>query len=144
MRSNTVIWWILGIFFFLTGVVYTWWNIAENPGLPLIDQLEWVGTTALFFTAAMGFMVAYYLGKTHKAQGGELPEDILTSDIDDGDPEVGDFSPWSWWPMVLAGSASVFVVGLAVGHFLLPVGLGLFVIAIVGWTYEYYRGNFAR
>ena len=144
MRSNTVIWWILGIFFSLVGVMYTWWNIADNPGAALIDQIEWVGTTALFFTAAMGFMVGFYLSRTHKAQGGELPEDILTSDIDDGDPEVGDFSPWSWWPMVLAGSASVFVVGLAVGHFLLPVGLALFVVAIVGWTYEYYRGNFAR
>ncbi|NKF33177.1 cytochrome c oxidase subunit 4, partial [Pseudomonas sp. BGM005] len=69
---------------------------------------------------------------------------ILTSDIDDGDPELGDFSPWSWWPLVLAGSAAVFVVGLAVGHFLLPIGLAIFVIAIVGWVYEYYRGNFAR
>jgi hypothetical protein len=75
---------------------------------------------------------------------GELPEDILTSDIDDGDPELGEFSPWSWWPIVLAGSAGIFVVGLAVGHFLLPIGLAVFVVAIVGWVYEYYRGNFAR
>ncbi|WEK62914.1 MAG: cytochrome c oxidase subunit 4 [Candidatus Microbacterium colombiense] len=36
--------------------------------------------------------------------------------MDDGDPELGEFSPWSWWPIVLAGSAAVFVVGLAVGH----------------------------
>ena len=144
MRSNTVLWWGLGIFFFLVGVLYTGWNIIEHQDRPLLTAIEWVGTVALFFTAAMGGMVGFYLGKTHKAQGGELPEDILTSDIDDGDPEVGDFSPWSWWPMILAGSASVFVIGLAVGHFLLPVGLGLFVLAIVGWTYEYYRGHFAR
>ena len=45
---------------------------------------------------------------------------------------------------MLAGSAGVFVVGLAVGHFLLPIGLAIFVVAIVGWVYEYYRGNFAR
>lgn len=144
MRSNTVLWWGVGIFFFLVGVLYTGWNLIEHSDRPLIEAIEWVGTVTLFFSAAMGIMVGFYLGKTHKAQGGELPEDILTSDIDDGDPEVGDFSPWSWWPMVLAGSASVFVIGLAVGHFLLPVGLALFVIAIIGWTYEYYRGHFAR
>ena len=65
---------------------------------------------ALFFGAFMGAMIAFYLDRTHKAQRGELPEDILTSDIDDGDPELGEFSPWSWWPIVLAASAGVFVV----------------------------------
>ena len=28
--------------------------------------------------------------------------------------------------------------------FLLPIGLAVFVVAIVGWVYEYYRGYFAR
>ena len=98
----------------------------------------------MLFVAFMDVMVAFYLGRTRKAQGGELPEDVLTADIDDGDPELGEFSPWSWWPVVLAGSATVFLMGLAVGTFMLPIGLALFVVAIVGWVYEYYRGNFAR
>ena len=144
MRSNTVLWWIISVFFLVVAVVYTAWNIIEHQDRPLLTAIEWAGSTALLFVAFMGGMIAFYLQRVHASQGGELPEDILTSDIDDGDPELGEFSPWSWWPMVLAGSASVFIVGLAVGHFLLPVGLGLFVIAIVGWTYEYYRGNFAR
>ena len=59
----------------------------------------------------------------HKAQGGELPEDILTADIDDGDPELGEFSPWSWWPIVLALSAAIVFIGLAVGTSMLPIGL---------------------
>jgi hypothetical protein len=79
-----------------------------------------------------------------KAQRGELPEDSLTADIDDGDPEMGEFSPWSWWPIVLAGSAAIAAIGLAVGSWLVPVAFGIFVIAIVGWVYEYYRGYFAR
>lgn len=144
MRSNVVLWWGLGIFFFLVGVVYTGWNIIEHPERPLVLAIEWVGTVALFFTAAMGAMVGFYLQRVYKAQGAELPEDILTSEIDDGDPELGEFSPWSWWPIVLAGAAAVFMIGLAVGHFLLPVGLALFFVAIVGWVYEYYRGHFAR
>jgi drug/metabolite transporter (DMT)-like permease len=144
MRDNVILWWVLTAFFALVGVVYTGWNIIASPNDGLVQKIEWVGTVALFFAAFMGAMVAFYLDRTRNAQGGELPEDILTADIDDGDPELGEFSPWSWWPMVLAASAGVFVVGLAVGHFLLPIGLAIFVIAIVGWVYEYYRGNFAR
>ncbi len=145
MRLNVFLWWGLCAFFFLLGVVYTGWNILDHyAGKPAHDPIEWVGTIALFFTAAMGALVAFYLQKTYKSQRGELPEDILTSEIDDGDPELGEFSPWSWWPITLAAAGAVFMVGLAVGHFLLPIGLALFVVAIVGWVYEYYRGHFAR
>jgi len=138
MRSNIVVWWIIAAFFLVVSAIYTVWNLLSHGGV------EWVGTVALLFTSFMGAMVAFYLHKTYNAQGGELPEDVLTSDIDDGDPELGEFSPWSWWPIVLAASASIFMIGLAVGHFLLPIGIALFVVAIVGWVYEYYRGHFAR
>lgn len=144
MVSNIVMWWVLTFFFFVTAVLYTGWNIIAHPDRPLVNAIEWAGSVALLCTMLMTAMIAFYLQKTYKAQGGALPEDVVTSDIDDGDPEVGEFSPWSWWPVALAGAAAIFVVGLAVGQFLLPVGLGVFVIAIVGWTYEYYRGHFAR
>lgn len=144
MRSNVVIWWILSIFFALTGVTYVVWNLVTHSDLPFNDAIEWVGTVALFFTAIMAGMIAFYLQRTQAAQGGVLPEDDLSADIDDGDPEVGEFAPWSWWPIVLAGSAAVFFIGLAIGSFMLPIGIAIFVIAIVGWTYEYYRGYFAR
>ena len=96
------------------------------------------------FTALMGALIGFYTGAVHRAQGGELPEDVLTADIDDGDPEIGEFSPWSWWPLVLASSAAVAIIGLAVGAWMVPIGLGIFVVAIIGWVYEYYRGYFAR
>ncbi|MFC4137383.1 MULTISPECIES: cytochrome c oxidase subunit 4 [unclassified Microbacterium] len=138
MRSNVVLWWVLTVFFLITAGVYVTWNLlAEN-------HVEWVGAVALLFVAFMGAMIALYLHRTYKAQGGELPEDILTADIDDGDPELGEFSPWSWWPLVLAGSAAIFLIGMAVGQFLLPIGVAIFAVAIVGWVYEYYRGHFAR
>lgn len=144
MRSNVVLWWVLTVFFLIVAAVYTVWNILEHTDRELMYRIEWVGTVALLFVAFMGAMIAVYLQRTHKAQGGELPEDVLTADIDDGDPELGEFSPWSWWPLVLAGSATVFVLGLAVGQFLLPIGVAIFVVALVGWVYEYYRGHFAR
>lgn len=144
MRTNVGLWWLLGGFFLLIGVIYTGWNLIAHPGVPVVNAIEWVGTVALVFTALMAALIAFYVQKVHKAQGGELPEDILTADIDDGDPEIGEFSPWSWWPLVLAFSAALAIIGLAVGQFLLPIGLAIFVVAIIGWVYEYYRGYFAR
>lgn len=144
MRTNTGLWWLLAAFFLVVAVVYTTWNIVSSPQLPWYTAIEWVGSIALLFTSFMGGLVAFYIGKVHKAQGGELPEDVLTADIDDGDPELGEFSPWSWWPILLAFSAALAMIGLAVGAWLMPIGIGVFVIALVGWVYEYYRGYFAR
>lgn len=143
MRTNTNLWWLLAVFFAIVGVTYTVWALLFYSG-DVVNRIEWVGTIALFFAAAMSALIAFYVGRVHKAQGGELPEDTLTADIDDGDPEIGEFSPWSWWPIVLAFSAGIGIMGLAVGTWLMPIGLGIFAVAIVGWVYEYYRGYFAR
>jgi hypothetical protein len=144
VKTNVNLWWILAAFFLLMTGIYTGWNIIEHSDRPWFHAIEWVGTVALLFTVFMSVMIAFYVDRVHRAQGGELPEDVLTADIDDGDPEMGEFSPWSWWPLVLALSASLGILGLAVGTFLLPIGLAVFVVAIVGWVYEYYRGYFAR
>src|SRR5215204_4444340 len=144
MRTNTGLWWLLAGFFLLMTVTYTTWSIVVNLINPWYIAIEWVGSVALLFATLMGALIAFYIGRVHNAQGGELLEDILTADIDDGDPELGEFSPWSWWPIVLASSAALGMLGLAVGNWLLPIGIGVFAVAIVGWVYEYYRGYFAR
>ncbi|MBQ9916253.1 MAG: cytochrome c oxidase subunit 4 [Microbacterium sp.] len=138
MRTNVGLWWLLTGFAFFIGIVYAVWNVINH------GSVEWVGTVALIFMGLMSAMIAFYISRVVKAQRGELPEDSLTADIDDGDPEMGEFSPWSWWPIVLAGSAAIAVIGLAVGSWLVPVAFAIFAIAIVGWVYEYYRGYFAR
>lgn len=144
MRTNINLWWILVGFFLFIDVVYIGWNILARPDLPWHLAIEWVGSIALLCGALMATMIGFYTQRVYKAQGGELPEDTLTADIDDGDPEMGEFSPWSWWPIVLAGSAAVLAIGLAVGAWLVPIGFAIFAVAIVGWVYEYYRGYFAR
>ena len=144
MKTNVHLWWILAAFFLVVGVIYTIWSNLAHPNLAFVQATEWVGTIALLFTALMATLIAFYVGRVHNAQRGELPEDILTADIDDGDPELGEFSPWSWWPIVLASAAALGMMGLAIGNWLFPIGLAVFVIAIVGWVYEYYRGYFAR
>ncbi|KQZ84020.1 cytochrome c oxidase subunit IV [Microbacterium sp. Root166] len=144
MRTNAGLWWLLTVFFLIVAIVYTTWNILANPQEFWPNRIEWVGSVGLLFTALMGALIAFYIGRVHASQGGELPEDVLTADIDDGDPELGEFSPWSWWPIVLAFSAALAMMGLAVGAWLFPIGLAVFAVAIIGWVYEYYRGYFAR
>lgn len=144
MKTNVNLWWLLTWFFLLVAVVYTGWNILAHPDIPWSNAIEWVGTTALLFSAFMSALIAFYVARVHRAQGGELPEDVLTADIDDGDPEMGEFSPWSWWPIVLASSAAFGMVGLAIGTWLMPISIAIFAVAIVGWVFEYYRGYFAR
>ncbi|MDJ1115169.1 cytochrome c oxidase subunit 4 [Microbacterium dauci] len=144
MKTNVNLWWILTAFFGLVAVVYTVWSILAHPSLVWYNAIEWVGSVALVFVTAMAAMIAFYTSRVERAQGGELPEDSLTADIDDGDPEMGEFSPWSWWPLVLAFSAALAFIGLAVGDWMVPIGFGVFAVAIIGWVYEYYRGYFAR
>ncbi|MDX2377193.1 cytochrome c oxidase subunit 4 [Microbacterium sp. LRZ72] len=144
MRSNVILWWLLAGFFLLLTVSYTTWAILNYPDPFWYDRIEWVGSVAFLFATLMAAFIGWYLQRVHKAQGGELPEDRLTADVDDGDPEMGEFSPWSWWPIVLAASAGIAFVGLAVSVWMVPVGFALFLVAIVGWVYEYYRGYFAR
>ena len=141
MRTNIVIWWLLAAFFFVLFAAYTAWSLLD----PFHGYVEWAGTIALLFMSLMSGMIGFFISVSYKAQKGiELPEDREDVDVDDGDPEMGEFAPWSWWPLVLAAAPAVFVLGLATAHFLLPLAVFLLAISLVGWAFEYYRGHFAR
>ncbi|AND16287.1 cytochrome c oxidase subunit 4 [Rathayibacter tritici] len=138
MRANVNLFWLLAGFFLVADVTYIVWSLLDT------GQVEWVGAVAIGLSAVLGAFIAFYVGRVHQAQGAELPEDRLDADIDDGDPELGFFSPWSWWPLILGGSAALGFLGLAVGFWITYIAVGLFLVAIAGWVYEYYRGYFAR
>lgn len=138
MRANVNLFWLLAGFFLLADIIYIVWSLIDT------GQIEWVGTVGIALSSVLGGFIAFYVGRVHKAQGAELPEDRLDADIDDGDPELGFFSPWSWWPLILGGSAALAFLGLAVGFWITYIAVGLFLVAIAGWVYEYYRGYFAR
>ena len=140
MKTNARLFWILAAFFALADVAYIVWTYIDEYEA----GIEWVGSVALGLTAVLAAFIAFYLGRVFKTQGGILPEDRHDANIDDGDPELGFFSPWSWWPIVLAAGAATVFLGIAVGFWLAYLGVLVAVIALVGWTYEYYRGYFAR
>jgi hypothetical protein len=147
--ANAKLFWILSGFFALLAVGYTVWSliyIAQFPshGTSEGQTVEYTGTVALTLSAVAAALIAFYVGRTHRAQGGELPEDRNDANIDDGEAEQGFFSPWSWWPLMLAASLATVFLGLAVGFWIAFVGAGFLLISLVGWVYEYYRGLFAH
>ena len=138
MKTNIVVLYILTAYFAVLATVYTVWAHIYW------GHTEWVGTLAIALSGVLNLFIAFYLQIQQKNQGGVLPEDRLDAEIDDGDPELGYFSPWSWWPVFLAGGAALAMVGLSVGVWVALYALPLVLVGLVGWTYEYYRGYFGR
>jgi len=123
-----------GMFFFIPiGIAY---------GL-ITDWNEPVGSTALFLTAMLALLIGFYLAITGRRID-PRPEDDPMAEIADGAGELGEFSPWSWWPLPLAASAALAFVSLAVGWWLLPIAVGAGALSLVGWVFEYYRGEHAH
>ena len=149
MRANANLFWLLAGFFALSAAGYTIWSLIDHSTTDMIEPItamgvEWVGTVGISLGAIMSLFLAFYITITKRAQNGDIPEDVPTAEIDDGDPEIGHFSPWSWWPMFLALGLALMFLGLAVGVWIAFLGGPIVLIGIVGWQYEYYRGNFAR
>jgi hypothetical protein len=138
MKTNIALLWVLTVYFFVLAAVYTVWSLLDT------GEVEWAGSLAIGLSGGLAVFIAFYLQIQLKNQGGELPEDRLDAEIDDGDAEIGFYSPWSWWPIVLAAGAALAFLGLAVGVWVTFYAVPLVLIALVGWTYEYYRGYFAR
>ncbi|UOW00237.1 cytochrome c oxidase subunit 4 [Agrococcus sp. SCSIO52902] len=139
MRSNIVILTVIAVFFYLCAAVYTVWHMGSYDG-----RIEWAGTLGMALVGVMCTLIAFYLVLVHRGQHGELAMDRLDAELDEDDPDQGHFSPWSWWPIALAGALAVMFLSLAGPTFLIPIGAGLLAIVMVGWVYEYYRGNFSR
>lgn len=118
-------------FFLLLSGIY--WYFARDP----------IGTTALVMSGALAFLVAFYLLYTSKRVY-PRPEDRLDANIDEADPEYGFFSPHSWWPLVVGIAAFFILIGLVFAVWLIVFATFLLLIGLVGWLFEYYRGEFAQ
>ncbi len=151
MKTNATLFWILAGFFIVADAAYTTWSIlyanlhlATSPSGAEASPVEWAGTIAIGLAAVLSLFLGFFFSRSDRATGGPLPEDRLDANIDDGDPELGFFSPWSWWPILLAAGAALLVMGLAIGVWIAFIGVAVTLVSLVGWVYEYYRGNFAR
>jgi cytochrome c oxidase subunit IV len=123
---------IIAAFFAVVAVIYglaTQWN-------------EPVGPVALALCGLLGAMIAYYLWFTGRRLP-QRPEDNPLALISEQEGEYGFFSPHSWWPLPLGISGAICFLGLAIGWWLFIIGATMGIVAIVGWTFEYFRGEHA-
>ncbi len=129
---------IEGLLFGLAFIFYTiiagiYWYVSGDE----------VGTTALALTGALTFLVSFYALYTSKRVY-PRPEDRLDAEIDEADPEYGFYSPHSWWPLAVALATVTVVLGLIFAVWLIVLGVATLLLALIGWLFEYYRGEFAH
>jgi hypothetical protein len=132
MKAEAWIFAICTTFFAVFAAAY--WFISYDP----------TGTAALIMTTLLGLVVTFYLG-FHAGRMEPRPEDRHDAEIADGAGELGFFPPYSWWPLWCGLTMGLGVFGVAMGAwwlFIIAVGLGL--VAVCGWIYEYYRGEHAH
>ncbi|WP_345218933.1 cytochrome c oxidase subunit 4 [Georgenia halophila] len=106
-------------------------------------QWEPVGTTGLFLLGALSGLAGGYLWITGRRID-PRPEDDPTADISDRAGEVGVFSPHSWWPLVLGVAATLGFLGLAIGWWMVGLGILMALIGLVGMLFEFSRGQHAH
>lgn len=131
MKAEAWVFGVNAIFFALVAPSY--WFFSEDP----------TGTAALAMTAALALLVTFYLG-FHANRMDPRPEDRKEAEVIDGTGELGFFPPYSWWPLWGASAMSVVVLGVVFGWWLFIIGVGAGSIALIGWVFEFYRGEHAH
>ena len=104
---------------------------------------EPVGVSGLFLTAGLAALIGGFLAYTARIID-DRPEDDPFGEIADGAGELGEFAPYSWWPLAAAGGGAVIFAGLAVGWWLVLIGAGVGAFGLFGWVFEFYRGEHAH
>jgi hypothetical protein len=127
MRIEARIFEIITAFFFLSAVIYGLWSHGEP-----------VGSVALALTGGLTLIIGTYFRFVSRRVR-MRPEDNTEAEISDGAGELGFFSPGSYWPIGMAGSASVIGVALAFGlWWMVAIGIALILSTVGGLVFEYH------
>ena len=125
----------LTAFFALVTVVY-----GVLTALYANGGIEWAGTTALVLTTGLTLLTGTFFRFVARRLD-TRPEDYEDAEIADGAGELGFFSPGSWWPLLIALSASVTAVATALWlPWLLAAGVAFLLASVAGLVFEYYIG----
>jgi len=131
LKAEAWVFGALSIFFVIVAPIY--WLLSGDP----------TGTSALVMTTGLALLVTFYLG-FHAAKMDPRPEDRKEAEVVDGAGELGFFPPYSWWPLWCAASLAVCVLGIVFGWWLFLIGAGFGSIALIGYVFEFYRGEHAH
>jgi Cytochrome c oxidase subunit IV len=126
MKTESRIFEILTIFFFVVGTVYL--LLAREPA----------GSAALYLTGGLSLIVATYFRFVSRRL--ELrPEDNPAAEVSDGAGDVGFFSPGSYWPFGLALAVALMGISLAFMYYwAVTISAVILLIAVGGLVFEYH------
>ena len=120
----------LAVFFFVAALIYGIFAGADEP----------VGVVGIALTGGLSLIVGSFLWFSGRRLQQERPEDNLDAEVSDGAGELGFFSPGSYWPICIAGSAAVFAVGTAfLQVWLMIITAAFLIMSICGLLFEYHR-----
>ncbi|WP_232666068.1 cytochrome c oxidase subunit 4 [Pseudonocardia sp. TRM90224] len=126
MKVESRIFEIVMAFFFLCAIVY------------VILTGEAVGTAGLFLTGGLALIIGTYFRFVSRRLE-ERPEDNPHAEVSDGAGDVGFFSPGSYWPITVAGTAALMAISLAFWFVWLMVIAGVaLLLAVGGLVFEYH------
>src|SRR5712672_3541339 len=138
---------ILTAFFALATVIYgVVTSVHLHPGggwrgiYFTTATLEWAGLTAMVMTTGLTLIIGTFF-RFGARRLDTRPEDYEDAEIADGAGELGFYSPHSWWPVLIALSASVTAVGVALWvSWLIAAGACFVLSTAAGLVFEYYTG----
>ena len=132
MRLEANLFLLPGVFFLVIAFIYGWLTGFE----------ELVGFPVILLTAGLAFMVGFYFKMLQKRHG--VRAEDRDADISELAGDQGLFSPWSWWPLVLAAGAALGFIALAVAWWIFVPAVIVLVIGLTGWVMEYSVGRFSH
>jgi hypothetical protein len=125
----------LAAFFGLAAIAYgIWTNMSQG-------HVEVAGLAALILsTGLVGIPGSFFWFVSRRID--PRPEDRDDAEIAEGAGELGFFSPGSYWPVGIAGAATVAGIGLAFFQIWLAiVGVLAILYCVGGLLFEYYIGG---
>jgi len=126
MKVESRLFEIVTVAIFVMAIVYA--VLAQEP----------VGVAALFLTGGLTLIVGTYFRFVSRRLE-ERPEDNPEAEVSDGAGDVGFFSPGSYWPIVVAGSAALVGISLAFFYVWAIVISGIILLmAVGGLVFEYH------
>jgi len=144
MRTEARLFLTIAVFCWVVAVGYAIWT--GQPNSFTHGEVEPVGVAALILSGGLfgiGGSFFQFVARRIDAR----PEDRPDAEIAEAAGELGFFSPGSYWPVAIAGAATVTGFGLAFFQvWLVIVGVLGILFTVAGLLFEYYIGgrNFSR
>lgn len=139
MKSEARVFIGVAIFFWLSAIGYAIWSGLPNSYTN--GRVEPIGVVGLILSGGLvGIPGSFFYFVSRRID--PRPEDRPDGEIAEAAGDYGFYSPGSYWPIGLAGAATVCGLGLAfIQIWLLIVGFFILLFMVGGLLFEYYIGS---